>query len=178
MKKWLYIVAPAVMLVVFTFFYFGQAKSLAQKELEDKAKIEEKRLEEEAKRAAIEEKARLDAAKRAEEREAEAAKKEADRVAKFLAEGAEIQQATDEYSTEADRYAKEISELEIRLDTLRKQKEDLNAQVLASAKRVEQAQIDKRNAEIEIQRKTEVMVNRAEASTLAQMPAPVTTGRR
>jgi len=178
MKKWLYIIAPAVMLVVFTFFYFSQAKRLEEQEIARQEAIEQKRQEDEAKRAAIEEKARLDAAKRAEEREAEAAKKEADRVAKFLAEGAEIQQATDEYNAEADRYAKEIAALEIKLDTLRKQKEELNAQVLASAKRVEQAQIDKRNAEIEIQRKTEVMINRAESSTLAQMPAPVTTGRR
>lgn len=178
MKKWLYIIAPAIMLAVFTFFYFSQAKELEIREAERQAQIEKERQVDEARRAAIEEKARLDAAKRAAEREAEAAAKEAERVAKWEAEGQEIQEATDAYNAEADKYAKEIAALEIRLDTLRKTKEALNAEVLAMAKRVEQARIDKRTAELEIQRKTELMVKRAEASTLAQMPVTTTTNSR
>jgi len=178
MKKWLYFIAPAVMLVVFTFFYFSQAKELEQREAEREAQIEQERLADKARREAIEEKARLDAAKRAAEREAEAAAKEAERIAKWEAEGKEIQDATNAYTAEADKYAKEIAALEIQLDSLRKNKDALNSETLALAKRVEQARIDKRSAELEIQRKTELMVKRAEASTLAQMPVTTTPPRR
>jgi len=180
MKKWLYFIVPTVMLVVFTFFYFSQAKELEQQEVARQERIEKERKEEEAKRAAIEEKARLDAAARAAEREAEAAQKEAERIAKWEAEGREIQQATDTFNAEATRLSKEISEKEIRLDTLRKQKDELNAEVLNAAKGVELAQIAKRNAEMEIQRKTELMLRRVEASSVSQMPnVPAAgTGRR
>ena len=178
MKKWLYFIAPAIMLAVFTFFYFSQAKELELREAEREAQIEQERLADKARREAIEEKARLDAAKRTAEREAEAAAKEAERIAKWEAEGKEIQDATNAYTAEADKYAQEISALEIQLDSLRKNKEALNAETLALAKRVEQARIDKRSAELEIQRKTELMVKRAEASTLAQMPVTTTTPRR
>lgn len=173
MKKWLYIIVPTAMLVVFTFFYFSQAKELDQREVERQAQIEKDRKAEEDRRAAIEEKARLDAAKRTAEREAEAAAKETERIAKWTAEGKEIIDATHAYNAEADNYAKDIAALEIKLDSLRKEKESLNTSVLAQSKRVEQARIDKRNAELEIQRKTEVMVRRVESSTIAQMPVAV-----
>jgi len=171
MKKWLYLIVPTVMLVVFTFFYFSQSKELEQQEIARKERVERERKEEEAKRATIEEKARQDAAARAAEREAEAAQKEADRIAKWEAEGREIQDATDNFNAEANRISKDISEKEIRLDSLRKQKEQLNTDVLNAAKRVELAQIAKRNAELEIQRKTELMLRRVESSSVAQMPA-------
>jgi len=171
MKKWLYLIVPTVMLVVFTFFYLSQSKELEQQEIARKERIEHERKEEEAKRASIEEKARLDAAARAAEREAEAAQKEADRIAKWEAEGREIQEATDTLNAEANRISKEISEKEIRLDSLRKQKEQLNTDVLNASKRVELAHIAKRNAELEIQRKTELMLRRVESSAVAQMPS-------
>ena len=93
------------------------------------------------------------------------------------AEGLEIQKATDEYNAEADKLAKQISALEVQLDTLHKKKEATNAAVLALSKKVEQAHIDKRNAELEIQRKTELMIRRVENSSLTKMPVPVTTRR-
>lgn len=177
MKKWLYIIAPAAMLVVFTFFYFSQAKELAHREAEREAQIEKDRKAEDARRAAIEEKARLDATQRNAEREADAAAKEVERLAKWAAEGKEIEDAANAYNAEADKYAKAIAALEIRLDTLRKDKESLNTTVLGASKRVEQARIDKRNAELEIQRKTEVMVRRAESSPLTQIPVATAPAR-
>ncbi|KXU37935.1 hypothetical protein AXK12_00805 [Cephaloticoccus capnophilus] len=176
MKKWLYLIVPTVMLVVFTFFYLSQSKELEQQEIARKERVERERKEEEAKRAVIEEKARQDAAARAAEREAEAAQKEADRIAKWEAEGRDIQDATDAFNAEADRISKDISAKEIQLDTLRKQKEQLNTDVLNAAKRVELAQIAKRNAELEIQRKAELMLRRVESSAVAQMPAAQQAG--
>jgi len=181
MKKWLYLIVPTVMLVVFTFFYFSQSKELEQQEIARKERVERERKEEEIKRAAIEEKARQDAAARAAEREVEAAQKEADRIAKWEADGREIQEATNTFNAEADRISKDISEKEIRLDSLRKQKNQLNTDVLNAAKRVELAQIAKRNAELEIQRKTELMLRRVESSPVAQVPAaqqPASGSRR
>jgi len=177
MKKWLYLIVPTVMLVVFTFFYLSQSKELEQQEIARKERVERERKEEEAKRAVIEEKARQDAAARAAEREAEAAQKEADRIAKWEAEGRDIQDATDAFNAEADRISKDISAKEIQLDTLRKQKEQLNTDVLNAAKRVELAQIAKRNAELEIQRKAELMLRRVEVLGVVDLPTPLTPNR-
>ena len=177
MKKWLYFIVPFAMLIVFTFFYLTHAKEAAEKERVREEQIALEKKQEEERKAAIEEQARLDAAKRTAEREAAAAAKEAERIAEWQAEDLEIQKATDEYNAEADKLAKQISALEVQLDTLHKKKEATNAAVLALSKKVEQARIDKRNAELEIQRKTELMIRRVENSSLTKMPVPVTTRR-
>lgn len=171
MKKWLYFIVPGILTVIFTFFYFTHAKEAAEKERIRKEQIAIVQAEEAAKKAEIESKAREDAAKRAAEREAEAAAKEADRVAKWEAEGQRIQADTDQYNSEADQLSKEISELQITLDSLYRNKEKTNDEVLQLAKRVERARIDGQTADLEIQRLTEMIVRKAEASSLTRMPA-------
>jgi len=178
MKKWLYFIVPFVMLLVFTFFYLAHSKEAEIKERARKEQIAVEKQKEEERKAMIEEQARQDAAKRSAEREAEAAAKEAERIAKWEAEGREIQETTDGYNAEADKLSREISALEIQLDNLHKAKEALNGEVLALSKQVEQGRIDKRNAELEIQRKTENVIMRAEKSGMAQMPVALPETRR
>ncbi len=166
------------MLVIFTFFYFSHADEMAKKEEIRKERVAAE-LEAEAKRKAqIEEEARIDAEKRTAEREAKAAKREADRIAKWDAETQEIRNATAAHKAEADTHAANIAALEIELDSLRQATAKTTAEELALEKRVEMARIAKRNAELEIQRKTEMMIRTAERSAVAKMPPPVPTKRR
>jgi|UniRef100_UPI00404A89D4 hypothetical protein len=178
MKKWFYFIVPAAMLLVFSFFYLAHAKDAEIQEQQRKEQIVLEKNKEADRKAAIEEQARLDATKHAAQRETAAALKEAERLAKWEEEGREIQQTTDQYKREADQNAKKASALELELDTLHKLKEQTNSEVLALAKQVEQERINKRNAELEIQRKTENVVRRAESSAMTQMPVTLPISSR
>jgi hypothetical protein len=175
MKKWMYVISVGGMLAVFLFFYFAFRKEAEIKEKQRHEQLAIERKAEEERKAAIEAKAREDAAKRAEERAAAEAKKEADRLAKYQAESKKIQDATDEFNAKADAYAKEISRLEIELNTLRSNKEKLNREAFEFAKQVELARANKRNAELEIQRMTDMIAKRAANSSLTRMPPVAAT---
>lgn len=177
MKKWFYFIVPCVMLLIFTFFYISHAKEAKIREQARKEQIALEKQKEEDRKANIEEQARLDAAKHAAERAATAAQKEADRLAKWEQEGQELQETTDRYNAEADQLSHQISQLEVELDTLHKTKETTSQLVLQLSKQVELGRINKRNAELEIQRKTENVVRRAEKSAMVKMPV-IPTGKR
>ena len=178
MKKWLYFVAPAIMLVIFTFFYFSHADEVAQKEIAREERILAERTAEAERKAKIELEARIDAEKRAEERAAKIAKREADRITKWQTETAEITSATTAHKAEADKQVAIAAELEIELHSLRQATAKASQDELAYAMRVEQARIAKRNAELEIQRKTEMMIRTAERSAVAKMPPPPVASKR
>lgn len=171
MKKWIYLISVGGMLAIFMFFYFAHVKEAEIKEQQQKAEAAQKAKEEADRKAAIEEKAREDAERRARERSEAEAKKEADRLAKWEAENKKIQDATDEMNGKADAYSKEISALEVELNRLRTEKEKLNRDAFEFAKQVEQARIAKRNAELEIQRMTDMIARRAAESSLSRAPA-------
>ncbi len=83
-----------------------------------------------------------------------------------------IKAETDRSNAEAEKYAKEVSELTIELDTLHKQKDDLTREGFDLAKKVELAAVARRNAELEIQRLVQMMAERADQSIMAKMPPP------
>lgn len=170
MKKWLYFIFPAILTVIFLFFYLTHVKQAEEKDRIRKAEIARIQKEEADRKAEIEEKARQDAARRAAERAAIEAKKEADRIAAWEAVGKEIQDATDKNNAEADAFARQAANLEIELDALHRTKEKINAEVLEQAKAVERALVAKRTAEIEIQRRTEMIRQRVAASSMTKMP--------
>lgn len=172
MKKWLYLLSVGSMLAVFLFFYFSQRKETEAREKIRAEQVAKERQIEAERKAAIEAKAREDAEKRSAERAAAEAKKEADRLAKYQAESQKIQEATDAANAKADAYAKQISALELELNTLRTNKEKLNRETFEFAKQVEQSRIEKRNAEMEIQRMTDMIAKRAADSAMARPPAP------
>ncbi|MEO6005946.1 MAG: hypothetical protein ABIZ04_08785 [Opitutus sp.] len=170
MKKWMYVISVGGMLAVFLFFYFSFLKQTEIKEKQRAEQVAQERKVEEERKAAIEAKARDDAAKRAAERVAAEEKKEADKLARWNAEGQKIQDATNAANAKADAYAKQISNLELELNTLRTNKEKLNREAFEFAKQVEQARVNKRNAELEIQRMTDMIAKRAADSSLTRMP--------
>lgn len=172
MKKWTYLISVGSMLAVFLFFYLSHMKELEIRDKQRAEQLELERKKEAEQKAAIETKAREDAERRAAERAANDAKKEADRLAKWEAENQRIQDAINEFVAKGDTYAKEISQLEIQLNSLRSQKEKLNREAFEFSKQVEQARIEKRNAELEIQRMTDMIAKKAADSALTRLPPP------
>lgn len=173
---YLYIVVPVVLLLVFLFTpgvgYFSAQKQIAAKVARLESEKAAKKAEEDAKRKEVERKAADDARQRQAEREAQekakAEKKERDyqdALAKLTAE-------MNEYATEADKFAKEAADLEIELTKLRARKEQTTREAFELAKQVELAKINRRNAEIEIQRMVDMVAQRLNASPLSAPPPP------
>jgi ABC-type Na+ efflux pump permease subunit len=175
MKKWMYVIFPAAMLGIFLVFYFSAAKKAELKEQQHIAEIAKQKADETEKKRIAEDKARVDAVKRAAERSAEEAKKEADKIAKWQADSKRIQEDTDKSIADADRYQKEVSKLEIELDTLRKSKDKASREAFDLLKQVERAKVDRRNAEIEIQRLTEMVARKASESAMTRPGVAATT---
>lgn len=171
MKK-IYIIIPLLLLVGFSFYYLDFAKEQEQLEIQEKQAKAEAIAAEEAKKAEAEKSARLESERRAAEREAEQAKKEADRRAKWDADGAKIAADTADYKKQGDAYTKEISNLEIQLLEVRRLKDQRTNEALALTEQVELARIAKRNAELEVQRLTDMVAERAAKSALTQLPPP------
>ena len=85
---------------------------------------------------------------------------------------ARIKSETDRENASAEQYAKQVSELTIELDNLHKQKDSLTREDFDLAKKIELAEVARHNAEMEIQRYTEMISNRADQSMMVKMPPP------
>ena len=159
------------MLAVFLVIYSSAMKDVelaTQKKAEEVAKM---KAADEAKKKVAEDKAREDSARRSAERAAEDAKREADKAAKWQSEGKKIQDDTDKAQADAGRYTKEVAALELILDSMKKSKDKASRESFDLIKQVERAKVERRNAEIEIQRLTEMVSRRAAESSLTRPPA-------
>jgi chromosome segregation ATPase len=166
-----YLILPVVLIVVFGGYYFNVAKpEMAAKVLADEQRVAEERAAEDAKRKEIETKAQEDARKAQAVRD----QKEHDRLEKAQREKDEqdrkVLDETTKYENEAEKLSKEIAGLELAIANLRTQREDMNREVLESSKKVELAKIDRRNAELEIQRMYDIVAQKVAASFLTQAP--------
>lgn len=170
MKKWMYLIFPGLMLVVFIFVYFSHVEKTHAKEKAIAAKIEKDRAEADAKKKAAEAKAREDAKKRQEERDAEEKKKEDDKATKQAVDDKKVRDQTAEYTSKGDAAQKQVNTLEIELDRIRKEKDKTSREAFEIAKKVELARIARRNAELEIQRMNEMVIRRASNSSLTRPP--------
>lgn len=167
-----YVITPLVLCALFGVYYFQFAQEQQIKEAQKKKEVATKVAEEKRKKDEIEAKARADADERTRKREEEQAKKEADRRAKWEGQGQEIADATKKYTAQAEASAKQAADLEAQLTALRKQKEASGRESFELMKKVELARIDKRNAELEIQRLHAMVAKRATESGAAQLPPP------
>ena len=171
MKKWMYLIFPSVMLAGFLVIYFSHKEKAEEKERAHIAAVAKEKADAEEKKKVAEAKAREDARKRQEERDAEEKKKEAEKAARQAADDKKVRDQTTEYTAKADAAAKQVNALEVELDRLRKEKDKTTRETFDLAKQVELARIARRNAELEIQRMTEMMVRRASDSSLTRPPA-------
>jgi ABC-type Na+ efflux pump permease subunit len=172
MKKWLFVISPALMLAVFIVFYLSDR---AQSEIREKAHQEElAKLKADAaqKKAEAEAKAKEDAQKRDEERKAEQARLAKEKQDKYDADMARIKAETDKSNATAQGFANQVSELSIKLDNLHKQKDELTRHNFDLVKQVQLAEVARHTAEMDIQRMVEMISDRADQSAMAKMPPP------
>lgn len=170
MKKWMYVLAPTVMLVGFVFVFRAHVEEAKIKERATAARIEKERADAEARKKAAEVKARDDAKKRQDERDAEERKKQDEKVARQAADDKKVRDQTQEYLAKGAAAQKQIDSLEAQLAKLRKDKDNTSRESFEIAKKVELARIARRNAELEIQRMTEMVSRRAADSSLTRPP--------
>jgi chromosome segregation ATPase len=171
-----YLIVPVVLLVAFLFTpgggYFSSMKQLAAKQEAIKAEAAALKAADDKRRAEIEAKANEDAKRRQNEREAEE-KAKADKKEKDYADALKkLKDEADGYSTEADKLIKESAQLEDQLVKLRNEKEKVNHETFELAKQVELAKVERRNAELEIQRMIQMVGNKLNTSSLANVPPP------
>jgi hypothetical protein len=170
MKKF-YLLVPLVLTALFVVYYLNFTRTYAETEAERAAEKQRISDEELSRKQEAERVAKADADRRSAERAAEEARKESEKRKKWEDAGREIADTAAKYNADADKYAKESAQLEMRLLELRGQKEKAAREAFDLAKRVELARIAKRNAELEIQRMTEMVARRAAESAMAQVVA-------
>jgi hypothetical protein len=172
MKKWLFVISPAAMLAVFLVFYYANRAESERREHEHQVQLDKQKADADEKKKIAEQKAHEDAERRNQERLADEAKVAKDKQDKYDATMAKIQDQTNSSNATAEKFAKEVSELTIELDTLHKQKDALTRETFDLAKKVEQGQVERRNADMDIQRMTDMIAQRADQSAMAKMPPP------
>jgi chromosome segregation ATPase len=172
MKKWFYVLFPSILLGIFVFFYLASKTETEAREKAHKEELAKQKADADQKKAAAEATARADAERRNAERAAEDAKTAKEKEEKYNTEMARIKADTDRSNATAGTYAKQVSDLTIELDNLHKQKDTLTRESFELAKKVETAEVARRNAELEIQRYNQMIADRADQSSMTKMPLP------
>jgi membrane protein involved in colicin uptake len=165
-----YYLVPVVLLALFGGLYWQHMGSMNKKIEAQKIEQAKVKAEEEAKKKEAERKAREDAEKRIAERDALERKKEEEKEAKRKAEIEKIKSDTDKYNGQLADAIKKSASLEKELSELRAQKDQLGRDAFEASKRVELALIDKRNAELQVQRMAEMVAKRANESSMSKLP--------
>lgn len=175
MKKWMYLIFPGILLGLFLTFYLTHTKEVEAREKVRLEAMARKQQEDADKKKADEQRARLDAQKNAEIRAAEDAKKEADKLAKQAAIDKEVADATNNAVAEAAASQKEIDRMTAELESLHRQRDQLTRDAFELSKKVEAAKVDRRTAELEIQRTYEIISRRTAEGFLTRMPPAAPT---
>jgi hypothetical protein len=162
----LYLIVPVLLLAIFGGLYWQHS---VHAEAEAKAKaavVAEAKAAEETKKAEAERLAREDAERRTAARVAEEQKKEAEKHAKWEADGARIAEETTRFTTRSAEIAAEITALEAKINQVLADKDKVSRANFDEARAIELARIAKRNAEMEIQRMTEMVARKAGQTSL------------
>jgi hypothetical protein len=171
MKKWIFVVVPAVMLGLFLVFYSADRKRVAAREEQYKKvqadKVAEKKRHDDEMRANTKkdqeakdaEKAREEAAKEAEKK----AKDDADRKADL--------DATAVAKRNFETRSAEIRTIESQISGVQRQRDQALKEILDLSKSVETAKIERRNAELEFERTKAQLMSVLAQDPLMQVPA-------
>lgn len=166
----MFVLFPSILLAIFLVFYISsenRLKERARQQAEAKAQADQAEAE---RKAEAEANAKAAAEKRRVEQAAEDAKKEADRLAKYQAQLDGVIATETKYKNEANARSQEASDLEVELDNLHHQRDELNQHYFDLLKQLEMDRIRERDAELNIQRMVTRIAERAENSTMVQMP--------
>jgi len=173
-----YFIVPLVLLGGFIFLYRGAVAEMDLKEKNHQAAVAAAKAEEEAKRKDAEAKAQADAEKHQKEREEEEKAKLAKKEKDYNDAMAKLKHESDGYAADVDKLTKESAELEIALLNGRILRDKTSREAFELYKQVELVKINRRTAELEIQRLIEMVGAKASASSLASMPPPPPAARK
>jgi hypothetical protein len=167
-----YVIVPAVLLAVFAVLYTGARKEMEAKhqaQIEAKAKVDET---DRIRKAEIDRRATEDAKRRQDEQAAANKAKEDKKQRDYDDAMKKLKDEANDYATQADKLAKEAADLEIQISQARTDKERLNRETLEFSKQIELAKINRRTAELEIQRMIEIVGRKLNESSIAIPPPP------
>lgn len=168
-----YVILPTCLLIVFGVYYTQVAKpQMAAAAAAEQQKQIEQAAKDEAARHQIELKAQQDAIRQQEER----AKKDRDREEKLRKQQEDqdnqVREETNRWLAESATVTKQIADLQKGIADLRDQREALNREVFDDAAKVELAKIDRRNAELDLQRMYNIVAQKVDESFLTKLPPP------
>jgi len=173
MKKWMYVIFPAILLAIFLVYYRQEMAVLLVKEQHRAAESARIKAEDARKKKETEERARMDNEKRMVEQAAEDARLLKEKEDKWNATGAEIQAETDKALAETAHYQQQDSDMEVELVALQKAKEKANREDFDLLKQVELARVGYENAQLEVERMVAMIANHADESSMTKLPPPL-----
>jgi chromosome segregation ATPase len=168
-----YVIFPTFLLIIFGVYYTQVAKPqmVAAAAAEVKHQAEQAAIDE-ANRHQIELKAQQDAIRQQEER----AQKDRAREEKLRKQQEDqdnqVREETNRWVAESATLTRQIADLQKGIADLRNQREALNREVFEGAARVETAKIDRRTAELELQRMYSIVAQKVDESFLTKLPPP------
>src|SRR5258708_1321148 len=151
-----YFIVPTVLIAAFVFIYLGHSKEMHEKMEKARIQAEAKIKEESKKKAEGELKASEDAKKRQEERDRQEREKEEEKRRKQAEADQKVADETNKALSDADRLSKEIAKIEADLTSLHAVHEKSTKAAFDAAKNVELMRINRRTAELQVQRMTEI----------------------
>jgi hypothetical protein len=167
-----YIIVPVVLLAIFAFFYNGALHDMETKETQRLEKIAATEKAEADRKKIIEDKAQAEAAKRQEERTAADKAKEDKKERDYKEAMTKLKDEADDYAGQTAKLTKEATDIEADILKTRNDKERLTREALELAKQVELAKINRRTAELEIQRQIDMVARKLNESSIATPPPP------
>jgi hypothetical protein len=167
-----YFIVPVVLLGLFIFLYNGALKDMEAKAKALDAQKAQVMAEEAKHKAEVEAKANADAQKRQEERAKEDAAKAEKKEREYQDIMKKLKDEATDYAGQSEKFAKEAADLEIQISQTRNEREKLNRDTLELSKLVEMTKINRRNAELEIQRMIDMVAKKLNDSSIATPPPP------
>ncbi|MDI1250458.1 MAG: hypothetical protein PSV13_16465 [Lacunisphaera sp.] len=167
-----YIIVPVVLLAVFGFLYRGALQEMDAKQKALAAQAAQVEETEAKRKKEVEDKANADAQKRQEQRAAEDLAKAEKKQREYDDVMKKLKDETSDYTVQSAKFAKEAADLEQQITQTRNEREKLNREALELSKQVELAKINRRNAELEIQRTMEMVAVKLNESSIATPPPP------
>ena len=167
-----YVIVPAALLLGFVFIYRSAVAKIDAREIELKHIAEAKAQAEADQRKELERKATEDAIKQQKIRDEEEAAKEKKKETDYQNAMSQLKNEADGYNAEAEKLAKQSADLEIALVKARSLRDRTSAEAFDLTKAVEAEKINRRTAELEIQRLVAMVGEKASASVLTAMPPP------
>ena len=168
-----YVFFPTCLVIAFAFYYFQYAKPemiaadvAATKRIADQAAADEER------RKLVEAKAQEDAKKAQAERDRKDREKQEKAQHDKDEQDKRIKDQTDKLEGESANLTKQIASMQNDIANLRAKRESLSRESFDAAAKVELAKIDRRNAELEIQRMYDMVAQKVADSSMTKLPPP------